>query len=158
MKQIELGTLTKPQGLKGEFRIKHNIDSFQLFKDLKNIVIGKNQYTVLSTTDRGGFFVVKTKELTDINQVESLRGQKVYTFVDEHTANIINNNLGYQIVVNSEVVGTIVAVDNFGSTDIYTLDNDKTIAVVPNLIISVDDDKKIVKVDGNILSEVMVWK
>lgn len=156
MKQIELGTLTKPQGLKGEFRIKHNIDSFQLFKDLKNIVIGKNQYTVLSTTDRGGFFVVKTKELTDINQVESLRGQKVYTFVDDHTANIINNNLGYQIVVNSEVVGTIVAVDNFGSTDIYTLDNDKTIAVVPNLIISVDDDKKIVKVDGNILSEVMV--
>ncbi len=156
MKQIELGTLTKPQGLKGEFRIKHNIDSFQLFKDLKNIVIGKNQYTVLSTTDRGGFFVVKTKELTDINQVESLRGQKVYTFVDEHTANIINNNLGYQIVVNSEVVGTIVAVDNFGSTDIYTLDNGKTIAVVPNLIISVDDDKKIVKVDGNILSEVMV--
>ena len=64
MKQIELGTLTKPQGLKGEFRIKHNIDSFQLFKDLKNITIGKNQYTVLSTTDRGGFFVVKTKELT----------------------------------------------------------------------------------------------
>jgi len=158
MKQIELGTLTKPQGLKGEFRIKHNIDSFQLFKDLKNITIGKNQYTVLSTTDRGGFFVVKTKELTDINQVESLRGQKVFTFVDEHTANIINNNLGYQIVVNSEVVGTIVAVDNFGSTDIYTLDNDKTIAVVPNLIISVDDDKKIVEVDGNILSEVMVWK
>lgn len=158
MKQIELGTLTKPQGLKGEFRIKHNIDSFQLFKDLKNIVIGKNQYTVLSTTDRGGFFVVKTKELTDINQVESLRGQKVYTLVDEHTANIINNNLGYQIVVNSETVGTIVAVDNFGSTDIYTLDNGKTIAVVPNLIISVDDDKKIVKVDGNILSEVMVWK
>ena len=156
MKQIELGTLTKPQGLKGEFRIKHNIDSFQLFKDLKNIVIGKNQYTVLSTTDRGGFFVVKTKELTDINQVESLRGQKVYTFVDEHTANIINNNLGYQIVVNLEVVGAIVAVDNFGSTDIYTLDNGKTIAVVPNLIISVDDDKKIVKVDGNILSEVMV--
>ncbi len=156
MKQIELGTLTKPQGLKGEFRIKHNIDSFQLFKDLKNIVIGKNQYTVLSTTDRGGFFGVKTKELTDINQVESLRGQKVYTFVDEHTANIINNNLGYQIVVNSETVGTIVAVDNFGSTDIYTLDNGKTIAVVPNLIISVDDDKKIVKVDGNILSEVMV--
>ncbi len=156
MKQIELGTLTKPQGLKGEFRIKHNIDSFQLFKDLKNIVIGKNQYTVLSTTDRGGFFVVKTKELTDINQVESLRGQKVYTFVDDHTANIINNNLGYQIVVNSEVVGTIVAVDNFGSTDIYTLDNDKTIAVVPNLIISVDDDKKIVEVDGDILSEVMV--
>ena len=156
MKQIELGTLTKPQGLKGEFRIKHNIDSFQLFKDLKNIVIGKNQYTVLSTTDRGGFFVVKTKELTDINQVESLRGQKVYTFVDEHTANIINNNLGYQIVVNSEAVGTIVAVDNFGSTDIYTLDNGKTIAVVPNLIISVDDDKKIVKVDGNIMSEVMV--
>ena len=156
MKQIELGTLTKPQGLKGEFRIKHNIDSFQLFKDLKNIVIGKNQYTVLSTTDRGGFFVVKTKELTDINQVESLRGQKVYTFVDEHTANIINNNLGYQIVVNLEVVGAIVAVDNFGSTDIYTLDNVKTIAVVPNLNISVDDDKKIVKVDGNILSEVMV--
>lgn len=156
MKQIELGTLTKPQGLKGEFRIKHNIDSFQLFKDLKNITIGKNQYTVLSTTDRCGFFVVKTKELTDINQVESLRGQKVFTFVDEHTANIINNNLGYQIVVNSEVVGTIVAVDNFGSTDIYTLDNDKTIAVVPNLIISVDDDKKIVEVDGNILSEVMV--
>ena len=156
MKQIELGTLTKPQGLKGEFRVKHNIDSFQLFKDLKNIVIGKNQYTVLSTTDRGGFFVVKTKELTDINQVESLRGQKVYTFVDEHTANIINNNLGYQIVVNLEVVGAIVAVNNFGSTDIYTLDNGKTIAVVPNLIISVDDDKKIVKVDGNILSEVMV--
>lgn len=156
MKQIELGTLTKPQGLKGEFRIKHNINSFLLFKDLKNIVIGKNQYTVLSTTDRGGFFVVKTKELTDINQVESLRGQKVYAFVDENTANMINNNLGYQIIANFEVVGTIVAVDNFGSTDIYTLDNNKTIAVVPNLIISVDDDKKVVEVDNNILSEVMV--
>ena len=34
MNKIEIGMLTKPQGLKGEFRVKHKPSALQLFFDL----------------------------------------------------------------------------------------------------------------------------
>ena len=36
-----IGTITKPQGLKGEFRLKPNVRSFRDYKEIKKIKISK---------------------------------------------------------------------------------------------------------------------
>ena len=69
MNKIEIGMLTKPQGLKGEFRVKHKPSALQLFFDLDQVEINGKTYNVLKVTDRGGFFILKTKEITSIDQV-----------------------------------------------------------------------------------------
>lgn len=156
MEKIKIGMLTKPQGLKGEFRVKHNVETAQVFYDLKQIEINNSMYDVLKVTGRGGFFILKTKQLTDINQVEPLRASVVYAYVTEEVANNVNNNVGYSVIANSEVIGEIVDVNNYGATDVYTLSDGRSFACVPDLIENVDDNKKIVYVNAEIFEGVVV--
>lgn len=158
MVKIEIGTITKPQGLKGEFRVKHYPETLKVFSKLKQIEFGGKTYSVLKVVDRGGFFVITTKELTSIEQVESLRNLTVYAYVSNELARDVNNNVGYTVVANNEVVGIVVDVKNYGATDVYFLDNERTFACVPNLIEKIDDENKTVFVNESVLQEVIVWK
>ena len=158
MNKIEIGMLTKPQGLKGEFRVKHKPSALQLFFDLDQVEINGKTYNVLKVTDRGGFFILKTKEITSIDQVELMRTAKVYTYITDEEAIEVNHNVGYRVQVNGEEIGTVMEVNNYGATDVYMLGTGKSFAVVPGLFINVDDENQIIEVDAKILEEVLVWK
>ena len=158
MNKIEIGMLTKPQGLKGEFRVKHKMEAIKVFFDLKQVEINRVTYDVLKVVDRGGFFILKTKQLTDINQIEPLRTAKVYAYVSEEVANDVNHNLGYKVVADGVELGTIVDVNNYGSTDVYFLGNGQSFAAIPNLIERIDDENKVMYVDSNLIKEVILWK
>ncbi len=138
MKKIKIGMLTKPQGLKGEFRVKHNMEALQVFFNLSQVEINNKMYDVLRVTDRGGFFILKTAQLTDINQVEPLRTSSVYAYVTEEVANEVNNCVGYVVIANNEEIGTINDANNYGSVDVYTLSDGRSFPCVPNLVESVD--------------------
>ena len=156
MNKIEIGMLTKPQGLKGEFRVKHKPSALQLFFDLDQVEINGKTYNVLKVTDRGGFFILKTKEITSIDQVELMRTAKVYTYITDEEAIEVNHNVGYRVQVNGEEIGTVMEVNNYGATDVYMLGTGKSFAVVPGLFINVDDENQIIEVDAKILEEVLV--
>ena len=158
MNKIEIGMLTKPQGLKGEFRVKHKPSALQLFFDLDQVEINGKTYNVLKVTDRGGFFIIKTKEITSIDQVELMRTAKVYTYITDEEAIEVNHNVGYRVQVNGEEIGTVMEVNNYGATDVYMLGTGKSFAVVPGLFLNVDDQNQIIEVDAKILEEVLVWK
>jgi 16S rRNA processing protein RimM len=156
MNKIEIGMLTKPQGLKGEFRVKHKPSALQLFFDLDQVEINGKTYNVLKVTDRGGFFILKTKEITSIDQVELMRTAKVYTYITDEEAIEVNHNVGYRVQVNGKEIGTVMEVNNYGATDVYMLGTGKSFAVVPGLFINVDDENQIIEVDAKILEEVLV--
>lgn len=156
MKKIEIGMLTKPQGLKGEFRVKHNMEAIKVFYDLDQVEINGIICDVVSVVDRGGFFVLKTKQFTDINQIEPLRTAKVYTYVTEEVANDVNHNVGYKVVADGKEIGTINDVNNYGSTDVYFLSNGQSFASIPNLIESIDDENKVMYVNAKVLEEVIL--
>ena len=158
MNKIEIGMLTKPQGLKGEFRVKHKPSALQLFFDLDQVEINGKTYNVLKVIDRGGFFILKTKEITSIDQVELMRTAKVYTYITDEEAIEVNHNVGYRVQVNGEEIGTVMEVNNYGATDVYMLGTGKSFAVVPGLFLNVDDQNQIIEVDAKILEEVLVWK
>lgn len=158
MKKIKIGMLTKPQGLKGEFRVKHNMEAIPVFYDLDQVEINGKMYDVLKVTDRGGFFILKTAQLTDINQVEPLRTSSVFAYVTEEVANEVNNNVGYTVIASGNTVGEIIGANNYGSVDVYSLSDGRSFPCVPNLIENIDNDKKIVYVNAEILEGVIVWK
>ena len=158
MNKIEIGKLTKPQGLKGEFRVKHNMSAMQLFYDLQEVEIGGKKFTVLKVTDRGGFFILKTKELSSIDQVEFMRGATVYTYITDEEAIDVNHNVGYKVFAGKTEVGTVMEVNNYGSTDVYTLTNGISFPFVPGLFIDVNDTEQTITVDENMFNEVKLWK
>lgn len=158
MNKIEIGMLTKPQGLKGEFRVKHNQSVMQLFYDLKSVEINGHEYTVLNVTDRGGFFILKTKEITSIDQVELMRGATVFTYITDEVAIDVNHNVGYKVFSGKKEVGTVMEVNNYGATDVYTLTNGISFPFIPGLFIDINDDEQTIVVDPKMFEEVMVWK
>lgn len=125
MEQILLGIVTKPQGLKGEFRVRLSAD-ISLLQGLKNVMINEKSYEVLRTNDRGGFVVMQLKNVTDIAQVEPWRNALVYAFkTDIHlkqNEHLASQLLGLSVVTQTgHVLGTVTAVDNYGAGDIYTV-------------------------------------
>lgn len=154
MNKVEVGVVTKPQGLNGAFRIKI-LDIYKdVFAQLKAVEIQDKLYNIKKLIDRGGFFIVQTDQIKSIEKAEQLRNKSVYAMLGAKQIIKLNNNLYYSVYINENLVGKIIEVNNYGATDIYTLDNGKMIAVVPNLILNVNDENMQLQIDENVYNEV----
>lgn len=158
MTKIEIGFVTKPQGLKGEFRIKPSENVFKILSSLSKLEINGKQLSVVKVTNKIGYFIFKVKELTTIDEVEVLRNKPVFAFVSETDAKQFQNFAGYKVLSNGKEVGVVEEVKNFGATDVYFLTNGKSFPLVPNLVLNVFDEKEEIVVDSKILEEVILWK
>ena len=79
----EIGVITKPQGLKGHFRVRQNYSNFYILSKVKVVVIQNKEYEVEKVTDRGEFFIFKVKGIEQIEAAEALRNEKIYSKVEE---------------------------------------------------------------------------
>ena len=59
----QIGIITKPQGIKGEFRARIDGISKDDLKELSHITINKNEYTIQKLTFRAGLYFAG--EITD---------------------------------------------------------------------------------------------
>ena len=75
----EIGIITKPQGLKGHFRVRQNYSNFSILTKVKEVVIKGKDYEVEKVTDRSEFFIFKVKGIESIEQAEDLRNEKIYS-------------------------------------------------------------------------------
>ena len=46
MQNLEIGVITKPQGLRGEFRVKMYNHNFAMLKGIKFVVVKNQQYKI----------------------------------------------------------------------------------------------------------------
>lgn len=120
MKQIYFGTLTKPQGLRGEFRVKNEISPLAL-KNINKIIINTNEYTLKKYVDRQSFVVLSTEELNDINQVEKLRNAPVYILSNDLELNEETWVQKKLVLDDGENIGEICDIQNYGASDILII-------------------------------------
>ena len=127
MKKIQVGTLTKTQGLKGEFRLRALSEYVTKIPTLKTIFINNNEYHIKKIVDRGGFYVIAVEEFTHINQMEHLVNSPIYALVDESEKP--DTILNYVIMANNKQIGVVTNIDFYGAADVVTLDNGKELPV-----------------------------
>lgn len=165
MDKLVIGNIIKPQGIKGEVKVKPYTDTPADIGKFKNVYIGGEEHRILSFRTDGVFVYLALKGVADRNAAELLRDKDILAARDEapdldegkfYIVDIIGCSVFYE---NGEKIGVISDVTP-AATDVYTLSSDGKRDVmfpaVKGVILSVDVAAKRITVDKKRFSEVSV--
>lgn len=167
MQLIKFGIITKPQGLKGEFRVKPESFNFPFVDGMKEIIINGKKYKLDKIVSRDAFYILKVDGISSCEMVEDLRNIDVYYEYDElkplaEGEYYIDDIKGCKLMLDDGVfLGDIFDVlTNRGATDVicYKDNNGKEFMFpfVSDIFINVDVKSKLIKVNSKRLKEILV--
>ncbi len=159
---MQIGIITKPQALKGQFRVKPtNLHLLEL-KDMTEVIIKGKMYEVEKVVLRDGFAIFKVAGIDDISQVEPLRNVPIsIEDVDDEELDedeyYIDDMIGCKVVADTgEIIGVITAVNSYGGASVISMERDGVEIMFPHargVILDVNAEKKVVTVVKSILEE-----
>lgn len=160
--KISIGSVLKPQGIRGEVKVKVFLDSAEELKSFKRVLIGGEEYAVMSVRAQGEFAYTVLRGIADRNAAELLRGKEIEVFRSElpkppDGRYYIADLTGCEVVTASgEQIGTVASVTP-AKTDVYTLETPKgevSFAAADGVIESVDVANKRITVNKKRFKEV----
>ncbi|HBN12235.1 MAG TPA: 16S rRNA processing protein RimM [Clostridiales bacterium] len=125
--KLTVATVLKPQGIRGEVKVKALTDSAEDLKGLKKLFIDGVEYPVLSVRAQGDFAYMGLKGVADRNAAELLRGKDMLAERSEMPElpdgrYYIVDLIGCEVVTErGDFIGEVTEVTP-AKTDIYTLD------------------------------------
>ena len=166
MNRLKIGEVLKPQGIRGELKIKTFTDFPENVKAFKTVYIDDTPYKILSfRVGTDGAAYVGLRGIPDRNAAELFRG-KILEGEREDAPPLADGQ--YYIVdiiglscetENGEVLGVVTDISNL-SSDVYTIEKaGKSILfpAVKGVIKRVDLENKKLIVDKSIFDEIAVW-
>ena len=163
--RITVAIVLKPQGIRGEVKVKAMTDSAEDLTAFKSVLIDGVEYSVLSVRAQGEFAYLSLKGIADRNAAELLRGKNVEVERDDMPAlpdgrYYIADLIGCTVVnERGDILGTVVDVTP-AKTDIFTLEKeDKKTVMFPaadGVIASVDEENKKITVNSKRFKEVSI--
>ena len=159
MERIKIGTITKPQALKGEFRVKPALLNLKEYKKIIKVFISNNEYNVESVSLRDTFVILKVESINSCEQAELLRNKEIFADMDIKFEEPLDLK-GYTVFIGNEEIGEVVDINNYGSKDILSISGKHStmLPVIDGLITKVIDDKKQVVLDAKIFEQVAVYE
>lgn len=134
-KNILVGKIVAPQGIRGEVRIQTFTEKPIDFKNLTIFGnnIAPNAIKFLRAVPHSNVIIAKIENVNDRNTAETLRGAEL--FVDRKSLPPVHDGEYYQadligmtVVRNGIELGRITCFQNFGAGDIIELENGDMIA------------------------------
>ena len=166
MNKIEIGAVAKPQGIKGEIKVRLFADSFDSVKNVTEVEINSVVYKVENfRAINADEAILKVKEIDDRNFVETLRRCEVYAdrsqIVLEEGRYFITDVIGSDLYLDSgKKIGVIRDIVS-GNVDYYYLDTYEGSAVFPliaELEADIDVENKKVTVKAKKFTEVVMYE
>lgn len=164
---LVIGVAVKPQGIKGELKIKPFTDDILRFKKLKSVIIDDKAYQVTGAKIAPPFAIISLAGVQDRNAAENFRGRLLRVTRENAVkpkegtyfiADIIGCDLTLE---NGEKIGVITDVTS-AKTDIFTVNTvDGRVMRFPflkDLIFKVDVQNKAVAVFEKRLGEVSCYE
>ena len=161
---LTVGVVLKPQGIRGELKVKPYTDTAEDFAAFRRVFLDGEEYKVLSVRTGGGAVFLGLKGVADRNAAELLRGKEVTVLredapVPEEGRYYIADLLGCAIVTQEgEMLGTLTDVRQ-AATDIYTVNMDGKEVLFPaadGVVTAVDVNAGRITVDKKRFYEVAV--
>lgn len=155
-----IGVATKPQALKGQFRVKPNILNLKLFKKLKCVTIDNMDYSIESVSIRDTIVIIKLQGVDTCEAAETFRNKSIYADIQIEKVEDHEDLIGFSVVVNSENCGSIIDINNYGSKDVVSVVGRKKLMfpIVDGLVEKTDPETKIVILNNKIFEEVVVYE
>lgn len=163
-KELTVGIIVKPQGIRGEVKIKPFTDSPEDFRGYKRVFLDGEEYKVLSVRTGDGAAYLGLRGVPDRNAAELLRGKEVVILREDAPAlkegtYYIADLLGSEIYTDEgELLGTLSDIRQ-AATDIYTLkqgEREILFPVAEGVVLSVDPENGKIVVSAKRFSEVAV--
>ena len=162
--KLTVATILKPQGIRGEVKVKVLCDGAEDLLDLKRVYIDGVEYGVFGVRGQGEFAFLSLKGVFDRNAAELLRGKDIEALRDDlpelpDGTYYIADLTGCEVVTSSgESIGEVISVTP-ARTDVYTLSTPKgevSFAAAEGVIESVDVENKRITVNKKRFKEVSV--
>ena len=162
--KLNVGEVLKPQGIRGELKVKPFTDDAEVFRDFTRVFVEETPYKVLSVRTGGGLVFLGLKGVPGRNAAELLRGKQLYVAredapVPEEGRYYIADLLGCNLVTETgETLGRLTGVRQ-AATDIYTVEMDGKEVMFPaadGVITAVDVQSGTITVDKKRFFEVAV--
>lgn len=164
MDLIEIGVILKPQGIKGEIKIQPKTDDISRFEKLSYVILNGEKRNVLKTrtTDRAAFLLIEG--ISDRNEAEKFRNKSVFILRKDAVKGVdryfIDDMIGCSVYGKDAFYGKVVEImKNKLNRDVYVVEKNGKRVLFPfidSLVLFVDIENKIVKVDDKVFSEVSV--
>lgn len=160
--KLTVATILKPQGIRGEVKVKALTDSAEDLKAFKKIIIDGVEYSVLSVRASGEFAYLGIKGVADRNAAELLRGKDIEVNRDDAPAlpegrYYIVDLIGCSLVTErGDILGEVTSVTP-AKTDIYVIERDGreiTFAAADGVISDVDLEARKITVNAKRFKEV----
>lgn len=164
MKELTVGEVLKPQGIRGEIKVKPFTDGAEDFKKFKRIFLDGEEYKILSVRAGAGEVYLGLRGVHDRNAAELLRGKKITVPRDEapepeegryYIADLLESEVHTE---EGEFLGVLTDIRQ-AATDIYTLKNGEKEILFPavrGVITQIDAENKRITVDKKRFAEVAV--
>ena len=166
MERLVIGEVLKPQGIRGELKVKTFTDTPQDVKTFGTVYIDDKPYKILSfRVGNDGAAYLGLRGIPDRNAAELFRGKKLEGAREDAPAlkdgqYYIVDILGLSCETQEgEFLGTVKDVSIL-STDVYTLEKDgKNILfpVVKGVVVKVDVENKKLIVNKSVFDEIAVY-
>lgn len=150
--QILVGKILKPQGIKGEVKVKPMLDKIERFSSFKYFFVGREKqvFQVEKIDVRFGYAYVTFENIKTRNDAETLRNKDLFVSRDDfgkldEDSYLLEDLIGLNVVFSGTNVcaGKIIDIEQFGSADvIHVLGSDGRKYQLPFL--------KVIFVDVNI--------
>lgn len=164
MRELEVGVVLKPQGIRGEIKIKPFTDSAETFFSFGRVFLDGEAYKVLSARAADGCVFLSLRGVPDRNAAELLRGKRVTVPRDEapelpEGSYYIADLLGCAVVTEAgEPLGTLKDITK-AATDVYTVEAEGRETLFPaakGVVLAVDVPNRRIVVDKKRYLEVSV--
>ena len=149
-KNILVGKIVAPQGIRGEVRVQTFTDTPVDFKKLKikSMRFNDDDFKFVRTVPNSNVIIAKISGIDDRNAAETLRGTEL--FIERSALPDLKENefyqadlIGFDVVRNGTKIGVIDCFQNYGAGDIIELDNGDMVSFIGA---EVDMQNKTVKV------------
>ncbi len=166
MGRLLIGEILKPQGIRGELKIKTFTDTPEIVKQFGTVYIEDKPYKILSfRVDGNGAAYVGLRGIPDRNAAELFRGKKLEG--DREDAPPLEEGRYYIVDIlgltcvseEGEELGVVTSVSNL-SSDVYTIEKaGKSILfpAVKGVIAKVDLENKLLVVKKSVFDEIAVY-
>lgn len=168
---MDVGQILKPQGIRGEIKVKPLTDDPSRFRLLKTVTIGGAVYRIERARIAQDGVYIKLFGVNDRNAAEMLRNKFISiervaaVALDDDEffiADLTNAELAVRSGADSRVVGNIIRIDSYGAADVFTV-SDKdgktfSFAFIKALEPEFDAQTRTLYVDEARLAEVAVYE
>ena len=136
-KQILIGKIVAPQGIRGEVRVQSFAEKTTDFQKLvvKSSKFNSGDFKFVRVVPNSNVVIAKINGIDDRNAAEALRGTEL--FVERDALPDLGENeyyqadlIGFDVLRNGIKIGVVDCFQNYGAGDIIELDNGEMVSFV----------------------------